>query len=168
MPSALESVSVELHAVTAHEGELAEEGCVAGGVVSRVELKLTRARAPPRLSLLPQLRRVCSDDIISAATDAEYPATFASVGCLASEVAELAPEFDQVHIIYNHFVSAVSYETSMQSLISLNGEGDAEPMMTYEFEPDTKSEILTVSWRDGRGARVEGGGSVCCCAVAPS
>jgi len=90
-----------------------------------------------------QLRRVCGDDIISAATDAEYPATFASVGCLASEVAELAPEFDQVHIIYNHFVSAVSYETSMQSLISLNGEGDAEPMMTYEFEPDTKSEILT-------------------------
>lgn len=89
-----------------------------------------------------QLRRVAGDSIVSAATDAEYPATFATVGCVASEVASLAPDYDGVHIIFNKFESAIAYTTSMQSLISLSGEGDAEPMMTYEFEPDTKSEVL--------------------------
>jgi F-type H+-transporting ATPase subunit gamma len=90
-----------------------------------------------------QLRRVAGEEMLLAATDGEYPATFASVGCVASEVAEIAPEYDAVHIMFNKFESAISYTTSVQTLISLNGEGDAEPMMTYEFEPDTKSEILT-------------------------
>jgi F-type H+-transporting ATPase subunit gamma len=89
-----------------------------------------------------QLFRVAADNLLSAATDAEYPATFASVGCVASDVAEIAPEYDGVHIIFNRFESAIAYHTSVQTLMSLNGEGDAEPMMEYEFEPDTKSEIL--------------------------
>lgn len=89
-----------------------------------------------------QLRRAFSDKLVMAATDGEYPATFSSIASVASEVAELAPQYDAVHIVFNKFESAIAYTPSLQTLISLDGEGENEPMMAYEFEPETKSEIL--------------------------
>jgi len=90
-----------------------------------------------------QLRRTFSDKIISANTDLSYPVTFSTASAIANEVTKVDPEeYDAVHVIYNEFVSAIAYTTSVQTMMSLKGEGLDEPLTGYEFEPDTKNEVL--------------------------
>jgi len=90
-----------------------------------------------------QMRRVFGDKIVSANTDLEYPANFHLVSSLANEVAKVDPsEYEAVHLLYNEFVSAIAYTPSVRTLVNLSGEGAAEPLVQYEFEPDTKSEVL--------------------------
>jgi len=81
--------------------------------------------------------------MVGAATDAEYPATFANVSAIANEVLAVDPsEYEAIHFVYNEFVSAIAYTPSIKTIPTLAGEGMDEPMVEYEFEPDTKSEVL--------------------------
>lgn len=90
-----------------------------------------------------QLRRTFAHKIISANTDLSYPVTFSTASAIANEISKVDPEeYDAVHVIYNKFVSAIAYTTTVQTMMSLKGEGLDEPLMAYEFEPDTKNEVL--------------------------
>jgi F-type H+-transporting ATPase subunit gamma len=91
-----------------------------------------------------QMRRLFEDQMVVAATDCEYPATFASVSGVANEVLAVDPsEYEATHLLYNKYVSAIAYTPSCKTLPDLSGEGLDEALVEYEFEPDTKSEVLT-------------------------
>jgi len=90
-----------------------------------------------------QMRRIFSDNMVSAHTELEYPANFHLVASIANEVSKVDPsEYEAIHLVYNEFVSAIAYTPTVRTLVSLAGEGVNEPLVDYEFEPDTKSEVL--------------------------
>ena len=91
-----------------------------------------------------QVRRMFADQMVVAATDAQYPATFCNVSAIANEVLAVEPsEYEAVHLLYNEYKSAIAYTPSIKTLPNLAGEGIEEPLIDYEFEPETKSEVLT-------------------------
>ena len=87
-----------------------------------------------------QLRRLYEDKIPAYCIDVGRPLTFAGASALATEA--LKTPADSVFVMYNIFVSAIAYQPTIQPVLSLTG-GEEEAMVEYEFEPDTKSEILT-------------------------
>jgi F-type H+-transporting ATPase subunit gamma len=91
-----------------------------------------------------QLRRIFSDRIVSSCTDAAYPGTFSTVCGITNEVLKVDPSsYDAIHLVYNEFKSAIVYVPTIKTLPSLAGIGVNEPLVSYEFEPGTKSEVLT-------------------------
>ena len=87
-----------------------------------------------------QLRRLYEDKIPAYCIDVGRPLTFAGASALATEA--LKTPADSVFVMYNIFVSAIAYQPTIQPVLSLTA-GEEEAMVEYEFEPDTKSEILT-------------------------
>jgi len=90
-----------------------------------------------------QLNRLFSANIVSACTDVQYPGTFSTVCAVTNEVLKVDPaSYEATHLVYNEFKSAIAYTPTIKTLPSLAGEGVAEPLVAYEFEPGTKSEVL--------------------------
>jgi F-type H+-transporting ATPase subunit gamma len=44
--------------------------------------------------------------------------------------------------MYNAYKNAATYHQMYKIITPFSGEGDDEPLLAYEFEPDTKSEVL--------------------------
>jgi len=90
-----------------------------------------------------QLRRVFGDLIKRSATDVVAPGTFNLAAALSAElVAAGVSDYDAVVVMYNSYVNPAVYKQKYKVITPFHGEGEAEPMIAYEFEPDTKSEIL--------------------------
>jgi len=92
-----------------------------------------------------QIRRFHGDLIKSTATEVVSPANFALASQLSSELiaAGAATDYDAVVIMYNSFVNPAVYTQKYKLIKPLVAEGENEAMMEYEFEPDTKSEVVT-------------------------
>jgi len=91
-----------------------------------------------------QLRRVYGDQIKLSMTELESPGNFTLAGAIASElIANGAGDYDAVVIMYNEFKNAATYHQMYKVIKPFSGEGEDEPLLAYEFEPDTKSEVLT-------------------------
>lgn len=72
--------------------------------------------------------------------------TFADVKNLASEAVQMYAdqEIDELHIIYNHYVSAISQVVTNKQLLPIADLGEQEaPASDYEFDPN-QEEILEV------------------------
>jgi len=90
-----------------------------------------------------QLQRLLAQKIKTSISFASSPGTFALAAALKGEVAAAgASEYDAVMIVYNHYVNAVVYKQMYKIVKPFRGEGENEPMVQYEFEPETKHEIL--------------------------
>eukprot|EP00591_Stephanopyxis_turris_P000653 CAMPEP_0195511122 /NCGR_PEP_ID=MMETSP0794_2-20130614/3561_1 /TAXON_ID=515487 /ORGANISM="Stephanopyxis turris, Strain CCMP 815" /LENGTH=314 /DNA_ID=CAMNT_0040638669 /DNA_START=50 /DNA_END=994 /DNA_ORIENTATION=+ len=90
-----------------------------------------------------QLRRALGEQIIRTCTQVASPGTFALASALSSEIAAAgAADYDAVVIVYNSYVNPAVYKQMYKVITPFTGEGEDEPMMEYEFEPDTKSENL--------------------------
>jgi F-type H+-transporting ATPase subunit gamma len=90
-----------------------------------------------------QLTRIVGDQMVAACTDNMYPATFNSVSAFTNEVLKVDPsEYQSMHFVYNEFKSAIAYTTMVKTLPTLAGVGVDEPLMNYEFETETKNEIM--------------------------
>lgn len=90
-----------------------------------------------------QLRRLYSDLIKRSATEVVSPGTFSLAAALSAELmAAGAADYDAVMIMYNSYVNPAVYKQTYKVITPFSGEGEDEPMMAYEFEPDTKSETL--------------------------
>jgi F-type H+-transporting ATPase subunit gamma len=90
-----------------------------------------------------QLRRLHADDIVLSMTECDSPGNFNLAGSIASDlIAAGAADYDAVVIIYNAFVNKATYNQMYKVVAPFSGEGEAEPLLAYEFEPDTKSEVL--------------------------
>lgn len=46
--------------------------------------------------------------------------------------------------MFNVFKSAIAYDTSIKTLPNIAKDGGEEQMVEYEFEPDTKEEVMQV------------------------
>lgn len=91
-----------------------------------------------------QLRRAMADKILKSMTDIESPGSFDLAAGLSAElIAAKAPEYDAVMLVYNSYVNPAVYKQMYKVITPFTGEGEEEPMMEYEFEPDTKSEVMT-------------------------
>ena len=91
-----------------------------------------------------QMSRAFPEKVTRAATEVVSPGNFNLAAALSSEiVAAGAADYDAVMIVYNSFVNAAVYKQYYKVIKPLTGEGEDEPMVNYEFEPDVKSEILT-------------------------
>jgi F-type H+-transporting ATPase subunit gamma len=90
-----------------------------------------------------QMRRILENEMLVSMTDSVYPGTFNTVCGQANEVLAVDPsEYEKLHIVYNEFVSAIAYTPTVKTLPSLAGEGINEPLVDYEFEQDSKNEVL--------------------------
>ncbi|KAL7461463.1 hypothetical protein ACHAXS_001880 [Conticribra weissflogii] len=90
-----------------------------------------------------QLRRAHSKEIKLSMTEMQAPGNFTLAGAVASElVAKGAADYDAVVIIYNAYKNAATYHQMYKVIKPFSGEGEDEAMLAYEFEPDTKSEVL--------------------------
>jgi len=91
-----------------------------------------------------QLRRFCSDKISLSVTEIQSPGNFTLAGAVATELITAgAGNYDAVVIMYNAYKNAATYYQMYKVIKPFSGEGEAEPMLAYEFEPDTKSEVMT-------------------------
>jgi F-type H+-transporting ATPase subunit gamma len=90
-----------------------------------------------------QMRRTLGDKIKRSATDIESPGTFDLAAGITTElIAAGAGDYDAVVLIYNSYVNPAVYKQMYKVIKPFSGEGEDEPMMEYEFEPDTKSEVM--------------------------
>jgi len=111
-----------------------------------------------------QMRRQFSDKILVSATEVEAPGTYALTSTLASEIMSVAGDYDAICIVYNSFVNAAVYNQAYKVVTPFVTEGEGESLISYEFEPSTKSEILNdlgeyllsseiyEAWMDGAAA----------------
>jgi len=89
-----------------------------------------------------QLNRAIPKSISRTATEVISPGSFNLAAALSAElVAAGAEDYDAVMIVYNSYVNAAVYNQYYKLIKPMAGEGDDEPMMEYEFEPDVKSEV---------------------------
>jgi F-type H+-transporting ATPase subunit gamma len=86
-----------------------------------------------------QLRRFFPELIHSVESDCAAPITFATASTVASTILE--QQFDAVHIVYNRFRSAISYEQTIQTVVPLV-DPTAAVFTPYEVEPDKDVESL--------------------------
>lgn len=91
-----------------------------------------------------QLHRVHGDLIKMSATEIVAPGNFSLASAVSAGIinAGAATDYDAVVIMYNSFVNAAVYEQKYKIIKPLVAEGEDEAMMEYEFEPDTKSEVI--------------------------
>mmetsp|Transcript_7450 Transcript_7450/g.10265 ORF Transcript_7450/g.10265 Transcript_7450/m.10265 type:complete len:283 (+) Transcript_7450:213-1061(+) len=90
-----------------------------------------------------QLRRFHGDIIKRSCTEVISPGTFSLAAALTTELmAAGAKDYDAIMVIYNSYVNAAVYKQRYKLIKPFSGEGEDEPMMMHEFEPDTKSEVL--------------------------
>lgn len=90
-----------------------------------------------------QLARAVPEKILRTATEVVSPGTFTLAAALSAElVAANAADYDAVVIMYNSYVNAATYNQYYKIIKPFSGEGEDEPMMAYEFEPETKAEIM--------------------------
>lgn len=90
-----------------------------------------------------QLARAIPDSISRTCTEVVSPGNFNLAAALSSEIAAAgAADYDAVMIVYNSFVNAAVYKQYYKLIKPLSGEGEDEPMVEYEFEPDVKTEVL--------------------------
>ena len=92
-----------------------------------------------------QLRRVYSDIIKLSATEIVAPGNFTLASNISAEIiaAGAATDYDAVLIMYNSFQNAAVYDQKYKLIKPLVSEGEDEAMVEYEFEPDTKSEVIS-------------------------
>lgn len=90
-----------------------------------------------------QLGRVLGDNITRTVTDVVSPGSYDLAAGITAELMQAgAADYDAVMIVYNSFVNAAVYKQMYKVILPFKGEGEEEPMMAYEFEPDTKSEVV--------------------------
>jgi len=77
-------------------------------------------------------------------TEVESPGTFSLISSLSADIITVAEkkEYDGIMILYNSFVNAAVYKQKYKLIKPFESAGDGESMLEYEFEPDTKSEVL--------------------------
>ncbi|CAO1623545.1 unnamed protein product [Jaminaea pallidilutea] len=67
--------------------------------------------------------------------------TFADASAIADKIVSSGINFDKVNIVYNSYVSAMSYESAIMEVFSEQSLRDAPGFTTYEQEEDTTKDL---------------------------
>lgn len=88
-----------------------------------------------------QMRRAYGPHIICVAAERQLPYNFDLASSLVHDAMSTGKEYDQIHIVYNEFISAVAYVASIKSITPL-----FDPAATYVLpflvEPEKTGETL--------------------------
>lgn len=92
-----------------------------------------------------QLRRTNGTSIAASVTDCwSTVPSFAMASSIAESILSTNPTMDKAHIVFNRFMSAISYLPSIRTVnmqASLATENSPDPLISYEVEPDNRSEF---------------------------
>lgn len=92
-----------------------------------------------------QLRRLFADHVSKSMTGVVSPGSYGLAAALASDIiaAGGASDYDAVVLMFNSYVNPAVYKQKYIVIKPLKWEGvEDEPLQEYEFEPDSKHEIL--------------------------
>lgn len=91
------------------------------------------------------ITRMASESVSKCLVDLSSPNSFELAASLASQIIDhgAMTDYDQVVLVYNSFQNAATYFQKYKVIKPMVGEGESESMVAYEFEPDTKSEVMT-------------------------
>lgn len=87
------------------------------------------------------LQRVYAGEVSGAATDRVMPYTF-DLACALSVDAMGGKQYDQVHLIYNKFKSAIAYTPSVKTITPLL-EPASPALYSYTVEPENDEDTLS-------------------------
>mmetsp|Transcript_30792 Transcript_30792/g.29409 ORF Transcript_30792/g.29409 Transcript_30792/m.29409 type:complete len:303 (-) Transcript_30792:177-1085(-) len=88
-----------------------------------------------------QMRRQYGDHIVCLATERVMPYNFELASALTTDALNSGKEYDQVHLIYNEFVSAVAYTASIKTITPLL-DGTSDYLHPFDIEPSNDYETL--------------------------
>jgi F-type H+-transporting ATPase subunit gamma len=90
-----------------------------------------------------QMRRQFGEELYCCLTELQFPSNFAMASAVTSE-AQAAGNFDAIVIVYNKFVNTATYTQHYKVIkpMNFNDPAKEEALPQYEFEPDTKNEVL--------------------------
>lgn len=87
-----------------------------------------------------QLRRMVGDKLHTAFTDVAIPFSFETASNVSLTALDI--DHDAIHVAFNVFVSAIAYTPSLKSMTPFVGSGDGETLASFEFEPETKDDVM--------------------------
>jgi F-type H+-transporting ATPase subunit gamma len=110
----------------------------------------TREGANPEICVVgdkgrAQMRRMVGEKFVGALTEVVAPRNFTLASAMASEIGALKEKKDYaaVVLVYNRFINSATYVQEYKVLKGFTPDGEGESMVSYEFEPDIKSEVLS-------------------------
>jgi len=89
-----------------------------------------------------QMRRMVGEKIVSAATEVQTPYSFDLAAAITAEVLAAGNDYSAIVILHNKFVNSATYIQEYKVLSPMESTGDSEALVSYEFEPDIKNEVL--------------------------
>merc|ERR1719188_69920 len=92
-----------------------------------------------------QIQRILSGSIKKTMTGVVSPGSYGLAAALASSIISAggASDYDAIVLMYNSYVNPAVYKQKYQVIHPLTWTGpDDEPLVEYDFEPDSKHEIL--------------------------
>jgi len=92
-----------------------------------------------------QIKRILGDHITKSMTGVVSPGSYGLAAALSSDIiaAGGASDYDAIVLMYNSFLNPGVYTQKYTVINPLKWEGvEDEPLQEYEFEPDSKHEIL--------------------------
>jgi len=92
-----------------------------------------------------QIQRVLAESITKSMTGVVSPGSYGLAAALASDIiaAGGAKDYDAIMLMFNSYVNPGVYTQKYTLVSPLKWEGvEDEPLQEYEFEPDSKHEIL--------------------------
>lgn len=128
---------------------MSSDGGLCGGIhssVSRATKKIIAAN-PGKLAVVgdkpkAQLSRVVADSMVVSfsAVGKDVP-TFGEASAIADELLKADAEFDEIKIISNHYISALSYEARETTIVSAEALRTSAGFQQYEMEEDVSKDL---------------------------
>jgi F-type H+-transporting ATPase subunit gamma len=128
---------------------MSSDGGLCGGIhssISRATKKLLSG-TPGKLAVVgdkpkAQLSRAASDSlVVSFSGVGKDVPTFGEASAIADELLKADSEFDEIKIISNHYISAISYEAGETTLVSAEALRSSPGFAKYEMEEDVSKDL---------------------------
>lgn len=132
---------------------MSSDGGLCGGIHSSVS-RATRkayAEAPGNIAVVgdkpkQQLARVLSDKmVVSFSGVGKDVPTFAEASAIADELLKNAGQWDEIRIISNAYVSALSYEAKETIVVAADALRESSGFQQYEMEEDVSKDLAEFS-----------------------
>lgn len=132
---------------------MTSDGGLCGGIHSSVSRATRKAVAEEDGNIAvvgdkpkSQLARVLADKIqISFSGIGKDVPTFGEASAVADELIKHAGEWDEVKIISNHYISALSYEAKETIVVAADALRSSEGFSQYEMEEDVAKDLAEFS-----------------------
>ncbi|WOO79804.1 ATP synthase subunit gamma, mitochondrial [Vanrija pseudolonga] len=136
---------------------VSSDGGLCGGIHSSISRYTKKALAaqPGELAIVgdkpkAQLGRTAADQIkVTFAGVGKDVPTFAEASAIADEILKVTPDYDEIRIISNHYISALSYEANTVTLTSAEALRNSPGFQQYEMEEDVSKDLAEFSLANG-------------------